>query len=145
MMGDREMKRKCLWLITIFIIIIISTLMYLYLGGTDTYQRIDIYTTKNFNKEIDTPIASIGNKKTVKEISTIIRASEKMPGILNVASPNYILEIHSFNKSIQTIYLWIGKNSVQGMYMYKDNTESGYSMSESNTQELNKIVTTTNN
>ncbi|MBU3143869.1 hypothetical protein [Clostridium sp. CF012] len=109
------------------------------------YQRIDIYTAKDFSKEINTPILSINDEKTLKEISTIISNSEKMPGILDVASPEYIFEIYDFNKSIQTVYLWIGKDSSKGMYMYKDNTETGYSISKDNTQKLRKIIVATNN
>ncbi|MBU3153655.1 hypothetical protein LL037_17800 [Clostridium estertheticum] len=139
------MKRKFIWAINIFIIITISILIYFYVNTTYTYQRIDIYTAKNFNKEKNTPLISINDKNKLKEISTIIRMSKKMPGILNVVSPEYILEIHGFNKSMHTVYLWIGKDSVKGMYMYKDNTESGYSISETNAQKLRKIVITTNN
>lgn len=112
---------------------------------TYKYQKIDIYTAKDFNKEINTPILSINDEKTLKGISTIISNSEKMPGILDVASPEYILEIYDFNKSMQTVYLWIGKDSSKGMYMYKDNTETGYSISMDNTQKLRKIIVATNN
>jgi len=112
---------------------------------TYKYQRIDIYTAKDFNKEINTPIISINEEKTLKEISTIISNSEKIPGTLDVASPEYILEIHDFNKSIQTVYLWIGKDRFNGMYMYKDNTETGYSISKANTQKLRNIIVDTNN
>lgn len=139
------MKRKLLWAITISIITTISIFTWFYLSGTDTYQKIDIYTAKDFNKEIDIPIISINDQNILKEISTILRKSEKMPGILDVVSPDYILEIHGFNKSIQTVYLWIGKDSGKGMYMYKDNTETGYSISEINAQKLRKIVITKNN
>lgn len=111
---------------------------------TYKYQSIDIYTAKDFNKEINTPIISINDEKTLKEISTIIKKSEKLPGQLNVVAPEYILEIHALNKSMQTLYLWIGKDSVKGMYMYKDNTGTGYSISETDTQKLRKIVIPTN-
>ena len=134
------MKRKFLLASTIFMIITISILTYFHLSCVDTYQKIDIYTAKNFNKEINTPILSINEKSTLKEISTIIRKSEKMQGILNVAPPEYILQIHEFNKSIETIYLWLGKGSVKGMYMDKNNTNTGYSISETNTQKLRKIL-----
>ena len=142
------MNRKYLWIITIFIITTISILTYFNLSRTDIYQKIDIYTAKGFNKEINTPILSINDKKTLKEISTILKESKKMAGILNVASPNYILEIHSSNKSMQTVCLWIGKDYVQGtkgMYMYKDNTDTGYAISVTNTQKLKTIVFSTNN
>ena len=112
---------------------------------TYKYQRIDIYTAKDFNKEINTPIISINDEKTLKEISTIISNSEKILGSLNVVEPEYIMEIQALNKSMQTVYLWVGKDSVKGMYMYKDNTETGYSISETDTQKLRKIVIPTDN
>ncbi|MBU3146327.1 hypothetical protein [Clostridium sp. CF012] len=139
------MKRKFIWAITIFIIITISILTYFYLGGTDKYQKVDIYTAENFNKEINNPIISINDKNTLKEISTIMKKSKKLPGILNVVAPEYILEIHALNKNMQTVYLWIGKDSVKGMYMYKDNTETGYSISKTYTQKIRKIVIPTSN
>ncbi len=112
---------------------------------TYKYQKIDIYTAKDFNKEINTPIISINDEKTLNEISTIISNSEKISGTLDVASPEYLLETHDFNKSIQTVYLWIGKDGFKGMYMYKDNTETGYSISEANTQKLRKIIVAADN
>ena len=101
------MKRKFLWTISIFVIITISILTYLYVNTTYIYWRIDVYTAKDFNKEKNTPILSINDKSKLKEISAIIRKSEKISGILNVVSPKYILEIRCFNKSMQTVYLWI--------------------------------------
>jgi hypothetical protein len=144
-MGDGKMKHKFLCVSIIFIIITIGISTYFHLSGTDTYQKIDIYTAKNFNKEINTPTISINDKSTLKEVSVIITKSQKMLGILNVTSPEYILEMHDFNKSMQTVYLWLGKGNVQGMCMYKDNTNTGYSISETNTEKLRKILITTYN
>ena len=139
------MKRKLLGASIIVIIITIGISTYFHLGGIDTYQKIDIYTAKNFNKETNAPVMSITDKDTFKEVSAIIRKSQRMLGILDVVSPEYILEIHGFNKSMQMVYLWLGKGSVQGMCMYKDNTNTGYSISETNTQKLRKILIITNN
>lgn len=138
------MKRKYLWLILIFMIITIGILTYFYLSGSKTYQKIDIYTAKNFNKEINTPIVSVNDKNTLKEISKILKNSEKMQGQLNVVSPNYILEIYSSDKSMETVYLWITEDSVEGTFMYKNSNETAYSISETNIQKLKKIVFATN-
>ena len=137
-MGDEQMKRKYIWAITIFVIIISGILTHVYLNNG--YKKIDIYIAKDFNKKISTPMQSISDKNALKEISTIIKESRKMLGILNVTSPDYILDIYSFNKNMQTVYLWISKDSVQGMYMYKNNTETGYSISETNTEKLKKLI-----
>lgn len=136
------MKHKFVWVIT-FIIIAIVAFTYFYLSSP--YQKVDIYTAKDFDKEINIPIVSINDKKITREISTIIKESQRLPGILNVASPDYILEIHDFNKDMQTVFLWIRKDSIQGMYMYKNDTEKGYVISETKTEKLKKIVISIDN
>jgi hypothetical protein len=137
------MKRKYVWIITIFVIVISGILTRVYLNNG--YKKIDVYVAKDFNKKISTPMKSINDKNILKEISTILKQSLKMLGILDVASPDYILEIYSFNKNMETVYLWIGEDSALGMYMYKNNTETGYSISETNNEKLKKILITTNN
>jgi hypothetical protein len=130
-------KRKpvCIVVITI-IILIFSTYVYL----SNSYQKINVFTAKSFDKETNTPILSITNKIKLIEISTIIKTTNKINGILDVAPPNYVLEIHSFTNGIKTIYLWLDKDSIKGMIIYKNNTETGYSISQDNTQRLKRII-----
>lgn len=131
------MKRKpvCIVVITI-IILIFSTYVYL----SNSYQKINVFTAKGFDKETNTPILSITDKIKLIEISTIIKTTNKINGILDVAPPNYVLEIHSFTNGIKTIYLWLDKDSIKGMIIYKNNTETGYSISQDNTQRLKQII-----
>lgn len=131
------MKRKSVWIIT-FIIIIFSFLTYFYLNNS--YEKIDIFTAKGFHKETSAPIISITDKSILAETSTIFKASLEMGGILNVAEPNYVLELHSFGKPKTTIYLWISQDSINGMFIYKNRTETGYLISDKNTEKLKDIV-----
>lgn len=137
------MKYKYAWAITILIMIIIGIFMYFHLNGSGTYEKIDIYTATNFDKSVNTPILSINDKKILKEISIIFKESEKIPGILDVAPSDYILKIYRNNKSVQTVDLWINKDSIRGMYIYRDNTETGYTISKMDTDKLKKIILTT--
>ena len=136
------MKRKSVCIV-VFIIIIVSFSTYFYLNNN--YQKIDIFTAKGFDKETNTPISSITAKITLKEISNIIKTSNKINGILDVTTPKYVLEIHSFTNDIKTIYLWLDKDSIQGMIMYKNKTETGYSISEENTLKLKQVLLSSKN
>jgi len=131
------MKKKSLYIILIFIIGFgISTYFYL----NNRYQKIDIFTAIGFAKDGDKPNISITDRKTLLEISSIVKSSSKMDGVLNVVQPNYVLELDSFPNQIRTIYLWINKNSNTGMYVYVNKTETGYSISEVNTKKLKQIL-----
>ena len=132
------MKRKFVCIVVITLTIIILVLIYAF--SRNNYQKIDIFTAKGIDKETNTPILSITDKIKLREISTIIKTSNKMSGILDVAPPNYILEMHSFTNGIKTIYLWLDKDSIKGMIIYKNKSETGYSISEDNTLRLKQVI-----
>jgi len=131
------MKRKSVYLV-LFVFIILSLSTYFYLNSS--YQKIDVFTANGFDKETNTPISSITDKKTMREISIIIKTSNKINGKVDVAPPNFVLEIHSFINGIKTIYLWLDKDSIKGMLMYKNKNGTGYSISEDNTQRLKQVI-----
>jgi hypothetical protein len=131
------MKRISVYIISFIIIIFILTTYY-YLNHS--YQKVDIFTAKGFDKETNTPILFVTDKKTLKKITTIIKTADKINGILDVAAPDYILEIHGFGNSIKTIYLWLEEENINGMIMYINETSTGYSISEVNTQKLKEVI-----
>lgn len=131
------MKRISVCIVS-FIIIIFIFITYLY--SNNSYQKVDIFIAKDFDKETNTPILSITDKKTLRKITNIIKTSKKLRGILNVAAPNYVLEIHGFKNSSKAIYLWLDEDSIKGMIMYINNTSTGYSISEENTEKLKEVI-----
>ncbi|MFA6941063.1 MAG: hypothetical protein WCQ54_08800 [Clostridiaceae bacterium] len=130
------MKKKSRYII-IIIIIGFSISTYFYLNSR--YEKIDIFTAAGFAKDESSPI-SVTDRKTLIEISSIVKSSVKMDGIVNVVQPDYVLEFKSFPDKIRTIYLWLNKDSNKGMLMYKNKTETGYSISEENAEKLKQIV-----
>jgi hypothetical protein len=133
------MKRLYPWA-TMLIIFTICVFAYFSLNSIENLQKIDIYKTNRSDKTTNILIMTINDKDQLKVISTIIKKSKKMPGILSVAPPEFILEIQSNDKSIKKVYLWIGKDNMQGMYMFENNTETGYSISMSNTKKLRSMM-----
>lgn len=133
------MKRKSVGIVVLTIAIVILVLL-IYIISRSDYQKIDVFTAKGFDKETSTPILSITDKNEIREISTIIKTSNRIYGKIDVAPPNYILEIHSFSDDIKTIYLWLDKHSIRGMIMYENKTATGYAISEDNTQRLKEVI-----
>jgi hypothetical protein len=130
-------KRKSVYIVA-FIVISIHLLAFFYFNNH--YQKIDIFTAKGFDKETNTPISSITDHGTLRLISTIIKTSPRIEGILDVAQPPYVLEVHTFTDGIKTIFLWLHKDSIEGMFMYKNNTDIGYTISKENTLKLKQII-----
>ena len=88
------MKQKYIWAIIILVIIAIGAYLFLLSNNAVPYEKVNIYTTKDFDKASDTPILTIKNKKSLREISRIIKESQQLPGVLDVSQPSYIMEIH---------------------------------------------------
>ena len=133
------MKRLFPWA-TMLIILTICVFAYSNLNGTENLQKIDIYKTNRFDKKTNILIMTIYDKDQLKVISTILKKSKKMPGIVCTVSPEFILEIHSDDKSMKKVYLWLGKENMQGMYKLGNNTETGYSISMSNSKKLRSMM-----
>lgn len=105
-------------------------------------EKIDVCVAKDFGKSTDKPLISIIDKEIIKEISQILKESTSIPGILDVSSPNYLIEIYNSNlKDTEVIYLWLGENGDKGMCMNTNNTNKVYTISISNNQKLKQIIT----
>lgn len=104
-------------------------------------ERMDIYIASQFNKSTEKPFVKITDKEILKEFSKILNESDRIQGILDVKAPDYVVDISKIDKETETIYLWVGEEGAKGMYMNKDRTETGYSISAVNTRRLKKIIT----
>ena len=136
------MKRKLLYTIT-FIIILSGFLTYLYIRNNNEkndYIRVDVFIAENFKKKELTPALSLTDRKIVDEISGIVKRADKMDGMLNVASPKYILEFHRDNNDIEAVNLWINKDSPQAMIAYRNETITGYTIYEKDALKLKQIL-----
>lgn len=104
-------------------------------------KRIDIYIAINFEKSTDKPFVTIVDKEIIKEISKILKESTPIPGILDVLAPDYVMNIYKSEKEMETIELWVGEEGTKGMWMNKNNTNTGYTISAANTQRIKQILT----
>lgn len=132
------MKRKYLYAVIIIIAVVcLSACLFI----SSRYQKINIFAAKGFDKASSTPIVSISDRKTLREISLSFLTSKRIKGALNTIQPEYVMEIYSFNNQVKRVYLWLGTGSNQGMYIYSDNTHAGYSFSYKNTERLRNAIT----
>lgn len=104
-------------------------------------EKIDVYIAKDFDKSTDKPLISIIDKEIINEISQILKESTSLPGILDVSSPNYLIEIYNSKlKDIEVVYLWVEKDGYKGMCMNMNNTNKGYEITTSNNKKIKQIL-----
>lgn len=104
-------------------------------------EKIDVYIAKDFDKSTDKPLISIIDKEIINEISQILKESDSLPGILDVSSPKYLIEIYNSKfKETEVVYLWVEKEGYKGMCMNMNNTNKGYEISASNNEKIKQII-----
>lgn len=106
--------------------------------------KIDIFKSSSFNNINDILYTTIIDRASIKTIVRAINNSKKIPGTLEVAVPDYKVIITYKDNKIVNVFLWLHSNYIKGMCMLKDNTSTGYSISETDTKRLIAVLRITN-
>ena len=77
---------------------------------------------------------------SLNTIDDIMSSVVKQSGIVNMASPEFNLEVAYANDNKQTLYLWIGKKGRQSTFMNSNNTHTIYMVSEEMTDKLIDLI-----
>ncbi|MHB1127885.1 MAG: hypothetical protein ACYC2T_13195 [Bacillota bacterium] len=80
------------------------------------------------------------DKKTIDIFIRAITGAKKYPGVLDIAKPEYTIEILFENDKTKTFYIWLNDNSEQGTLMTAEETGTGYSISKKVTKELKTLL-----
>ena len=78
----------------------------------------------------------IKDEAMLKELKDMISSSVKQDGIVNMANPDYYMDITLNNDKKQTYYLWVGENSQNSSLMKADDTHTIYTFDK----EINKKI-----
>lgn len=82
----------------------------------------EIFETENNFEKKGEPVATVGREKK-EELMLLIEAlgrAEKIPGIVDVAPPRYLITFHFAEQTTAHYFLWLGEESVSIM----DETDS---------------------
>ncbi len=103
-------------------------------------QKIDVYAARDFEKETQIPLMTISDKKELREVVSIIKTSDKIDGKVDVAPPDFILELHGDTESIKVVYLWLREDTLKGLLMYEGKTGTAYSITEKKSTILKQMI-----
>ncbi|MGW6383756.1 hypothetical protein [Peribacillus butanolivorans] len=94
-------------------------------------EEVTIYKMDKDSKRI-----VITDKEAIKTIKTAIKSAEKQPGIVNMADPQY-----KINLGDEIYFLWLTRSGgTIGIIMNAKDTGTIYSLSEKSTTQLNELL-----
>lgn len=102
-------------------------------------KKVSISKSKGFSANLDffTVLEDEENFETVKRIFS---SAVKEEGIVNMAEPEFYLEVISDDESKQGFHLWIGEKGQRSTLMKMDDTHTIYTVSEEMTIKLIDLV-----
>ncbi|WP_179032013.1 hypothetical protein [Paenibacillus kribbensis] len=91
-------------------------------------------------------LATFKDKTDTKTFINAMNTSEKISGIINIASPNYELTFHK-DETEESYYLWINPNdsTSNAMYINKKVPHTAYKLSVNSTNSIKKLLLKTKN
>lgn len=79
-------------------------------------------------------------KDSIRAFQSIFSSAVKEGGIVNMAKPEFYLEVVYAKESRQSLYLWIGEKGQKSVFMKVGDTHTIYTVSEDKTDKLIELV-----
>ncbi|WP_157827560.1 hypothetical protein [Niallia nealsonii] len=100
----------------------------------------------NVSKSTDSSnIISYDDEESLKSFQTIFLSAKKEEGIVDMAPPEFHLDIFYDKESKENLYLWIGEKEQKSTLMKAEDTNTIYTVSEKTTEKLMELVKSSSN
>jgi hypothetical protein len=129
--------------LTLFLVIIMLALTGCGKVPPDSEPSIEkIELIKESSEDQTDIITTYTEESSIQVIVEAIKSSTKLPGILDVAKPQYMLKLYYKNGTTQTYLLWISKSDAgyNGMIMNVEDTHVGYALNKDSAKALFKLI-----
>lgn len=98
------------------------------------FKSVSISNPKGFNG------ITFDDKESLKAFQNIFSSAVKEPGKVDMADPEFYLEVIYDKENHQSLYLWIGEKGQRSTFMKTEDTHTIYTVSEEKTDKLNELV-----
>ncbi|WP_066070813.1 hypothetical protein [Neobacillus soli] len=99
------------------------------------FTSIIVSKPKGFNE-----ITFDDNKESLKTFQDIFSSAVKEPGIVNMADPEFYMNVVYDKNNQQSLYLWIGEKGQRSVFMKTEDTNTIYTVSNDMTDKLIELV-----
>lgn len=135
------MKRKGKW------ITVIAALTVGLLGGCDTKElvtedvtEVRIAESVDFGRFQAQEVITYDELTDVKVFADMIRNAEQQPGIVNMATPEYDVEVRYQDDTVDRYYVWLGDLGMPTSIMDVNDTHTVYLVPADVTDELIRLL-----
>ncbi|WP_168120061.1 DUF4362 domain-containing protein [Paenibacillus sp. HB172176] len=108
----------------------------------DAEERVTVYRAVDFRPAGGKPYVVFTEEEALESFRSAIQSAERIKGILNVMSPQYIFKL-SVDGEVKAYNLWLGDggdSDKQGMIMDTADTHTGYTLTLEATRELYALI-----
>ncbi|MGP7818246.1 hypothetical protein [Niallia sp. 01092] len=98
------------------------------------FNSVSISKTKGVDE------ITFDDKESIDAFRSILPNAVKEAGIVNMADPEFYLDIGYNRKNHQSLYLWIGEKGQRNTFMKTEDTHTIYTVSEEETDKLIELV-----
>lgn len=114
--------------ISLLVLLVLVTLGIVGCQGEEAAEKITIYDLQN-----SPGMLQIEDEETISDIEEAINTAMKMPGIVDMADPEYRIELGE-----QTYFLWL--DEVSGTIMNTVDTHTIYTLKDRHVPQLYEII-----
>ncbi|WP_226675015.1 hypothetical protein [Mesobacillus jeotgali] len=104
------------------------------LSLNNDFKSVSITKPKGFNK------ITFDDKESLKAFQDIFSNAVREPGEVNIADPEFYMDVIYDKNNQQRIYLWIGKKGQKSTFMKLEDTSTIYTFSNDMTDKLIELV-----
>ncbi|MBS4192411.1 hypothetical protein KHA94_19840 [Bacillus sp. FJAT-49705] len=104
------------------------------LSINNNFKSISVSKTKGVDE------ITIDDKESINAFQSIFSSAVKEPGQVNMADPEFYLEVVYNKENHQSLYLWIGEKGQGSTFMKTEDSNTIYTFSEKKTNKLIELV-----
>ncbi|MFS0687788.1 hypothetical protein AB1K89_00880 [Sporosarcina sp. 179-K 8C2 HS] len=119
--------------LSLLLIAVVFTLFFVSGCSSKNIQKVDVYEMESFSDIKIDSLISFTSSEVVNDFVKAFNNAKKMPGIVDMASPQYKVEFGE-----ESYFLWI--NDESGTIMNSKDTHTIYTLSKSSAKTINELL-----
>ncbi|RHB46776.1 hypothetical protein DW881_13635 [Exiguobacterium sp. AM39-5BH] len=107
---------------------------------TDGIEEVRVSESDGFSSFQDRDVITYDELEDVKVFADMIRNAEQQPGVVNMATPEYDVEVQYQDETVDRYYVWLGDLGMPTSIMDVNDTHTVYLVPADVTDELISLL-----
>ncbi|WP_404353226.1 hypothetical protein [Exiguobacterium aurantiacum] len=107
---------------------------------TDGIEEVRVSESDGFSSFQERDVITYDELEDVKVFADMIRNTEQQPGVVNMATPEYDVEVQYQDETVDRYYVWLGDLGMPTSIMDVNDTHTVYLVPADVTDELIRLL-----